>query len=77
VTEFFANSPWIAENFNTVQWSKFLLQKKNCSFDSYHFHNRALIVGVEEIQGMGMLLIATYSVYEDTKTALFLHIIFK
>jgi hypothetical protein len=60
-------------------WSKFLLQKKfKLRFDSYHFHNRALIAGVEEIQGMGdASLIATYSVYETQKTALFLHIIFQ
>jgi hypothetical protein len=48
------------------------LQKKLAL--TYHFHNRALIAGVEEIQGMGdASLIATYSVYETQKTALFLH----
>ena len=67
----FANSPWVAENFNTVQvWSKIPVTDKIqiAALIPYHFHNRALTAGIEEIQGMGdASLIATYSVYETQK----------
>jgi hypothetical protein len=52
-------------------------RKNSNSFDSYHFHNQALIAGVEEIQGMGdASLIATYSVYETQRQHCF-YIIFQ
>jgi hypothetical protein len=46
-------------------------RKKFKQLIPYHFHNRALIAGVEEIQGMVMLLIATYVYETQKKTALY------
>ena len=74
----FTNSPWVAENFNTVQvWSKIPITDKIqiAALIPYHFHNRALTIGTEEIQGMGdVSVIASYSVYRTEKdSAIFTH----
>jgi hypothetical protein len=67
----FANSPWVAENFNTVQlWSKIPVTEKIqlAVLIPYHFHNRELKVGLDEIQGVGdASIIATYSIYKTLK----------
>lgn len=67
----FSNSPWVAENFNTIQvWSKIPVTNKVqiAALIPYHFHNRALASGIEEIQGLGdASLIATYSIYKTVK----------
>lgn len=67
----FANSPWIDENFNTAQiWTKIPLTDKIqiAALIPYHFHNRELTTGTENISGLGdITLMATYSVYQTQK----------
>ncbi|OCB78082.1 transporter [Flavobacterium crassostreae] len=67
----FANSPWIAEDFNTTQiWGKIPVTNKIkvAALIPYHFHNRALTAGTEKISGLGdMTLMATYLVYQTQK----------
>ncbi|PRZ25224.1 transporter family protein [Flavobacterium granuli] len=74
----FANSPWIDENFNTLQiWSKIPLGKKVqlSALIPYHFHDRALTAGTESIKGLGdASVIVSYSIYKTQKEeALFVH----
>lgn len=67
----FANSPWIDEDFNTVQiWTKIPITEKIqiSALVPYHFHNRELSTGTESIKGLGdITVIAMYSVYQTNK----------
>jgi hypothetical protein len=67
----FANSPWIDENFNTVQiWTKIPITGKIqiSVLVPYHFHNRERSTGTENIQGLGdVSVMAMYSVYQTHK----------
>ncbi len=64
----FANSPWIDENFNTVQiWTKIPITTKIqvSALIPYHFHNRERASGTDKIQGMGDIsLMVLYSLYQ-------------
>ncbi|MFV8342321.1 transporter [Flavobacterium sp. XS2P39] len=64
----FANSPWVDENFNTVQiWTKIPITEKIqiSALVPYHFHNRELSTGTESIKGLGDIsVMAMYSVYQ-------------
>ena len=67
----FANSPWIDENFNTIQiWAKIPVTQKIqvSALVPYQFHNRESTTGNENIQGMGdITVIAMYSLYQTHK----------
>lgn len=67
----FANSPWIDENFNTVQiWTKIPITEKIqvSALIPYHFHDRELSTGTENIRGIGdVSIMATYSIYQTQK----------
>jgi hypothetical protein len=74
----FANSPWIDENFNTLQiWTKIPITEKIqvSALVPYHFHDRALSTGTESIQGIGdVSVMATYTIYQTQKdSAVFAH----
>ncbi|MGK4567140.1 transporter [Flavobacterium sp. 3HN19-14] len=63
----FANSPWIDENFNTVQiWARIPVSKKIqlTVLLPYHFHNRELSDGEQKINGLGdITLLGMYTLY--------------
>ena len=67
----FANSPWVDENFNTIQiWTKIPVTKKIqiSALIPYHFHNRERAATLESIQGLGdVSVMGMYSVYETQK----------
>jgi hypothetical protein len=67
----FVNSPWIDENFNTIQiWTKIPITEKIqiSALVPYHFHNRERSTGTERIQGLGDIsVMAMYSVYQTQK----------
>lgn len=67
----FVNSPWIDENFNTVQvWARIPVTPKIqlATLIPYQFHERALATGVENIEGLGDIsIIGTYTVYQTQK----------
>jgi hypothetical protein len=67
----FANSPWIDENFNTIQiWAKIPVTEKIqvSALVPYQFHKRESTTGTENIQGMGdITVIAMYSLYQTHK----------
>ncbi|HEX9151712.1 MAG TPA: transporter, partial [Flavobacterium sp.] len=67
----FANSPWIDENFNTVQiWTKIPITEKIqiSALVPYHFHNRELSTGIENSKGLGDIsVMAMYSLYQTHK----------
>ncbi len=74
----FANSPWIDENFNTVQiWTKIPLTEKLqlSALIPYHFHDRKWSAGTENINGVGDIsLVANYTIYETHKdSTVFIH----
>lgn len=74
----FANSPWIDENFNTVQaWARIPVTKRIqiSALVPYHFHNRELTTGTESISGLGDIsVMALYTVFETQKdSAVFTH----
>lgn len=74
----FANSPWIDENFNTVQaWTRIPVGKKVqiTALIPYHFHERKLTTGTEELTGLGdVTLMGLYNLYETQKEeAVFKH----
>lgn len=64
----FYNSPWISENFNTVQvWSRIPISKKIqlSALLPYHNNSRALVTENESISGVGDLTVmAMYAVYQ-------------
>ena len=67
----FANSPWIDENFNTIQaWGRIPITRKIqiSGLIPYHFNERALTKGTESISGLGdITIIGLYSIYETQK----------
>lgn len=74
----FNNSPWIDENFNTVQaWARIPVTQKIqiSALVPYHFHERELTSGTESIAGLGdITVMGLYSVYETKKdSTLFTH----
>jgi hypothetical protein len=74
----FANSPWIDENFNTIQaWGRIPLTNKIqiSALAPYHFNERALTKGTENITGLGdITIIGLYSIYETQKdSTIFVH----
>jgi len=67
----FANSPWVDENFNTVQlWARIPVYK-NFQISAqvpYHTNNRQLSTGKQQIDGMGdVTVLGLYTVYQTTK----------
>jgi hypothetical protein len=71
----FNNSPWINENFNTVQvWSRIPVTKKIqlTALLPYHDNNRVLATGKESISGIGdftiMAMFAVYQTKSDSTT---------
>ena len=67
----FANSPWVDENFNTIQiWSRIPVTERIqvSALVPYHFHNRELSTGKESIEGIGdITVMAMYAVYLTQK----------
>jgi hypothetical protein len=67
----FDNSPWIDENFNTVQaWARIPITNKIqiSALIPYHFNERDLTSGTESIAGLGdITIIGLYSIYETHK----------
>ncbi len=66
----FNNSPWIDENFNTLQlWSRIPITKRIqlSALLPYHNNSRALATGNESISGFGDLtLMGMYTLHETT-----------
>jgi hypothetical protein len=64
----FNNSPWITENFNTVQvWARIPISDKIqiSALVPYHFHDRERSTGNEKIEGLGdITVLAMYTVYQ-------------
>ncbi|TRX39791.1 transporter [Flavobacterium restrictum] len=74
----FANSPWVNENFNTIQiWSKIPITEKLqiSTLIPYQFHNRERSTGTENIQGLGdITVMGMYSVFQTHKdSTVFVH----
>jgi hypothetical protein len=71
----FANSPWIDENFNTIQaWARIPVTDKIqiSALVPYHFNERKLTAGTEDISGLGdITLMALYTVFETKKDSTF------
>lgn len=71
----FANSPWIDENFNTIQaWARIPVTDKIqiSALVPYHFNDRKLTAGTESIQGLGdITVMALYTVFETKKDSTF------
>lgn len=72
----FANSPWIDENFNTIQaWARIPVTEKIqiSALVPYHFNERKLTAGTEDISGLGdITVMALYTVFETKKDSTFL-----
>ena len=67
----FANSPWVDENFNTVQlWARIPVYK-NFQISAqvpYHSNNRQLSTGGQQIDGTGdITVLGLYTVYQTKK----------
>jgi hypothetical protein len=64
----FANSPWIDENFNTVQiWSRIPITKKIqlTALLPYHFHDRELSTERQNIEGLGdITVMGMYAIFK-------------
>lgn len=76
----FKNSPWIDENFNTIQlWGRIPVFKnfQISALVPYHFHNRELSSGRQTIEGLGdITVLGLYTVYQTKKdSAVFTHMI--
>lgn len=74
----FANSPWIDENFNTIQvWTRIPVTDKIqiSVLMPYHFHERELTTSTENISGLGdITVMGLYTVFETKKdSAVFTH----
>ncbi|MEN2400640.1 transporter [Flavobacterium sp. MC2016-06] len=71
----FANSPWIDENFNTIQaWARIPVTEKIqiSALVPYHFNERKLTAGTENIEGLGdITVVGLYSVYQTKKDSTF------
>ncbi|CAD0007213.1 MULTISPECIES: transporter family protein [Flavobacterium] len=67
----FANSPWINENFNTIQaWTRIPITDKIqiSALIPYHLHERELTKGTENISGLGdITVMGLYTVFETKK----------
>ena len=67
----FDNSPWIDENFNTIQaWTRIPVSSKIqiSGLIPYHFNERKWTDKIETISGLGdITLIGLYSIYETQK----------
>lgn len=67
----FNNSPWIDENFNTLQtWARIPVFKnfQVTALVPYHFHNRDLSTGSQEIEGLGDVTLLGLYTFFQTKT---------
>jgi len=64
----FKNSPWIDENFNTVQvWARIPIGKRFqiSALVPYHFHDRELSSGAQSIEGVGdITVLGMYTIYQ-------------
>lgn len=74
----FDNSPWIDENFNTIQaWTRIPVSSKIqiSGLIPYHFNERKWSEKTEDIAGLGdITLIGLYSIYETHKdSTVFIH----
>jgi hypothetical protein len=74
----FANSPWIDENFNTIQaWGRIPITNRIqiSALVPYHFNERTLSKGTQNISGMGdITVLGLYSIYETHKdSTIFIH----
>jgi len=74
----FRNSPWIDENFNTMQvWARIPVVKnvQISALVPYHFHNRQLSTGEQKIDGLGDITILGLYTIAQTKSdsAQFVH----
>lgn len=74
----FANSPWIDENFNTIQvWARIPVTDKIqiSALAPYHFHERELTAETEDISGLGdVTIMGLYTLYETkSDSAVFTH----
>lgn len=74
----FENSPWIDENFNTIQaWTRIPVTDKVqiSALIPYHFHERELTTAKESISGLGdITIMGLYTVFETKKdSAVFTH----
>ena len=74
----FRNSPWIDENFNTMQiWARVPVVKRVqvSAQVPYHFHNRDLSTGHQEINGLGdITILGLYTAYQtQTDSTAFTH----
>ncbi|KQO31627.1 hypothetical protein ASF10_21695 [Flavobacterium sp. Leaf82] len=71
----FANSPWIDENFNTIQaWARIPVTEKIqiSALVPYHFNERKLTAGTENISGLGdITVMALYTVFETKRDSTF------
>ena len=66
----FNNSPWVEENFNTIQvWSRIPINKRVqvSAIIPFHFHNRERSTGTEEISGLGDISILAIVTLLQTK----------
>lgn len=71
----FANSPWVVEDFNTIQvWARIPIAR-NVQLSvlvPYHFHTRFKSEGDENIEGLGDLtLLGMYKMYETDNDSTF------
>lgn len=74
----FTNSPWIDENFNTIQaWTRIPVTERIqiSALIPYHSHERKLITGTESISGLGDITLMGLYMLIKTKndSALFTH----
>ncbi|MGQ2982007.1 transporter [Flavobacterium sp.] len=64
----FNNSPWVDENFNTIQaWARIPVAKnlQVSALVPYHFHNRERATGEQSINGLGdIMVLGLYTVYQ-------------
>lgn len=67
----FNNSPWVDEDFNTIQaWARIPVAKKIqiSALVPYHFHTRQRSTGDENIAGLGdITVLAMYNIYETSR----------
>ena len=70
----FNNSPWINENFNSVQiWTRIPITERIqlSAIVPYHFNNRELPTGKESISGLGDLTVmGMYTVFQTHKDSI-------
>lgn len=73
----FNNSPWVDENFNTVQlWARIPLAKRVqlSAQVPYHFFDRDLSTGYQSVNGMGdVTVLGLYTAYQTKKDSATIH----